>query len=116
LKTEITASCRKDLALLLYKVKAKTSKGISRVVFGVSQGHVLFIGKMRSAYNILIVNRYGRIALERSRCRWGTILKWILKKQYVIMRFGFSRFRITSSSVLFSNVSTLISFAQTNVI
>jgi hypothetical protein len=43
-------------------------------------GHVAGIGEKRNAYRILVGKPEGKRPLARPRCRWWTILKWILER------------------------------------
>jgi hypothetical protein len=43
-------------------------------------GHVARIGERRNTYRVLVGKPEGKRPMGRSRRRWVTILKWILKK------------------------------------
>jgi hypothetical protein len=41
-------------------------------------GHVIWMGQMGSAYNILVGKPQGKRLLEGPRRRWNIILEWML--------------------------------------
>jgi hypothetical protein len=43
-------------------------------------GHVIYMGKMRSAHSSLVGNPEGKIPVERPRSGWRMVLDFILKK------------------------------------
>jgi hypothetical protein len=43
-------------------------------------GHVARMGETRKAYRILVGKPEGKRLLGRPKCRWWTILKWILER------------------------------------
>jgi hypothetical protein len=56
--------------------------------------------KMRNSYNTLVGKPEGKRPLERRRCRWGIILKWILGKYRGKVWAGFIWFKIGTTGGL----------------
>jgi hypothetical protein len=57
-------------------------------------GHVVCMGEDRGVYRVLVGKPEGKRPLGRPRCRWGIILRWIVRKLEGFVGTGWSWLKI----------------------